>query len=259
MNSTMLEITGSFDLFPNKGRPPRVLDEIVEEEVANSIDLAKWALMEVIGGELPLREGAITFELASDTSALIHGRSFRRQDNRSGAVYRLDSDQVRRASGLLSKAIRLRPASRDLQQAFFYWGRSAVAELDRDQLLDAVIGLEDLLVPHSGDSRYRFKLHGTALLARFCSSVEECSAELNKLYDARSSAAHGNPGEGVVEAPKARRLLGNAIEALIELGETGVLNLASKVKVASQIEKLILQNSPIKLTPDSPTSDPTTR
>ena len=193
----------------------------------------------------------ITYDLlASDvpTPSPFISRSFRRQDSTGGVVYKLEDNQIVTLRSLLDKACRLRLGSRNLQQAFFYWVK-AFTELDRDQLLDAVIGLEGLLVPYPGESTYRFGLHGEALLARFADSPETCNKELKEVYGKRSSAAHGNPGEGLAEADKGRRFLGNAILAIMELHEAGVIQLSSRV--STQIEKLVLRSAPIP-DPSSP-------
>jgi hypothetical protein len=155
----------------------------------------------------------------------------------------LDSARVERVRDLLTRALRLRRGSGDLRQAFFHWGRSAVAELERDQLLDAVVGLEGLLVENAGENTYRFRLHGTALLARFAESAEACNAELKRVYGGRSKVAHGNSGRVHEEAPKALRLLGDAIIAIMDLAEAATLDLNRSV--AGQIEKLVLKSAPI--------------
>ena len=47
--------------------------------------------------------------------------------------------------------------------ALWRLGRACSADLPRDQLVEAVIGMESLLVPGPGESTYRFELHGTAV------------------------------------------------------------------------------------------------
>jgi len=244
--ATMLEIAGTYDPTARDGRGLITENDIAEEAIADKLDLAKWALMAVFGEGPAVKEGWITYELASDTMPLISDRSFLRQGFflrhfTGGGVYTLDSGRVERVRELLTRALRLRSKSRDLKHAFFYWGRSAVSELDRDQLLDAAVGLDDLLAKGGGDSSYRFRLHGTALLARFAESAEACYEELKEVYNARSSAAHGNPGGGHEAAPKARRLLGNAIVAIMDLAEAGTLDLSKGV--AKEIEKLVLKST----------------
>ncbi len=147
---------------------------------------------------------------------------------------------------MLEMAFCHRSNSEAVHQALFYWGRDALKDLERDQLLEAVIGLEGLIVPRGpGESTYRFKLHGTALLARFTDSAEACAKDLKTIYDKRSKAAHGVPGEGIVEAAKARSLLGHAILAVMEHGEAGTLDLASKDEIGLQIQRLILKKCPL--------------
>jgi len=196
--------------------------------------------MTALRQEVPLIEGTITYDLLGhDVPVPFSGRSFRRQDVTGGVGYELDENLIDRARCLVAKAMSLRPRSKCLDQAFFYWGRSALGELDRDRLLEAVIGLERLLVPGPGESTYRFGLHGAALLTRFGDSPKACNEELRSIYRKRSELAHGNPGERLIEAQRARRHLGDAILAIMDLIEAGKIR--ESENVATQIQALVLK------------------
>jgi len=241
-NVAMLEITGTYDPRPTKDGRPLSCADVIQEDIANKIDMIKWAIMMGTESVSPFLEHPITFEIPLSSQIL---PPFSRQERNEGGMFDLDGSKADEVKWLLSKASTMRQRSPDLRQVFFYWGRSALAKLDRDRLLDAVIGLEGLLVPNQGESRYRFSLHGTALLARFADSVEACNTELKNIYGKRSSLAHGNPGEGVAEASRALQLLGKAIEAILQLSDSGMLRLSEKV--APQIEKIVVRNSPIQV------------
>ena len=240
----VLEVLATYDPSLGRSTHPKPLQEIVKEDIADKVDLAKWSLMTALRQEVPLIEGTITYDLLGhDVPVPFSGRSFRRQDVTGGVGYERDENLIDRARCLVAKAMSLRPRSKYLDQAFFYWGRSALGELDRDRLLEAVIGLERLLVPGPGESTYRFGLHGAALLTRFGDSPEACNEDLRSIYRKRSELAHGNPGERLIEAQRARRHLGDAILAIMDLIEAGKIQ--ESENVATQIQALVLKGSPI--------------
>ena len=161
-NIGILEIAGSYDPATRKGQRHVIETEIVEKDIADRLDLAKWALASVtIHGE-SLKEGWIIYELADDTMPILLDRSFLRQGFTGGVVYEMDSGQVELVRDRLTRASPGVEVGRS-EARFLLLGQERVAKLARDQLLDAAMGLDWLLVKGGGDSRYRFKLHGTAL------------------------------------------------------------------------------------------------
>ena len=88
-NIGILEIAGSYDPATRKGEPDVIETEIVEKDIADRLDLAKWALASVtIHGE-SLKEGWIIYELADDTMPILLDRSFLRQGFTGGVVYEI--------------------------------------------------------------------------------------------------------------------------------------------------------------------------
>jgi len=109
--------------------------------------------------------------------------------------------------------------------------------------MESVIGLESLLVPNPGESRYRFGLHGAALLTKRPEESEEMAKTLRSIYSKRSTIVHGNRTDELHYANKALKLLGNSIESIINLFEVNILK--PENPLAKQIEGLVLRNSPL--------------
>jgi hypothetical protein len=106
----------------------------------------------------------------------------------------------------------------DLCQALWHFGRACVASLPRDILLESAIGLDSLLVPGGGDSRYRFCLHGAAILSTNTSEGEIHYKALHQIYELRSRAAHGGRVRDVEKvAPESRKKLAQAMRMIADL------------------------------------------
>ncbi|MCK4623526.1 MAG: hypothetical protein KAT62_15105 [Desulfuromonadales bacterium] len=242
----ILEIVSSFEISKlRKGAPPKNGADLIEEQIADTVDAIKWALSSACGTSCSFVEGTITYEhILGGQFVLTSPQFFRREDKNGGTVHRLTGERIEIAKGFIEKIVRYRDLSLDLKQALWHWGRSSLADLDRDALLESIIGLESLLVPGSGDSRYRFGLHGAALLCTPHDNLEERARDLKKLYDRRSRIAHGSRDAITSDANRGRRSLADAICAVIALLEAGVLE-PSEV-IAEQIESIILKKSPLR-------------
>ncbi len=241
MDVAVLEVVLAVDLtFPRLGVPGTGL-HYLEQQIADRIDLVKWALMATLDKSDSLIEGTVSYEHMLGGQLTPIGLNFFRREVQKdeGPVYKMTDDAARQAKSLIGQAIGLREKSPDLQQAFWYWGRSCLASIDRDVLLDAVIGLEGLLVPTAGEIRYRFGLHGAALLASCSDDAETMARELRKIYDKRSSAAHGRKEDRLEEASRARHYLGDVISAVITLIKGGMIDPSSRI--SEQIQTQVLR------------------
>src|SRR6185312_14951232 len=117
-----------------------------------------------------------------------------------------------------------------------------VAPLARDIVLDSVIGLEMVLVPGPGESRYRFSLHGATLL-RGKETGEHLFDTFQSLYTQRSGAAHGSSDADYERvAVDARRYLANAIRAVLALVDMGALSVR-KNNIGKAIEAYVLERA----------------
>jgi len=219
--------------------------QYLEQEIADRVDLVKWALMAAIDNSDSLIEGTITYEdMLGGQVTPIGFNFFRREVQKDeGTVYKMTDDAARHAKSLVGEAIGLCEKMPDLKQAFWYWGRSCLASIDRDVLLDAVIGLESLLVPNPGESRYRFCLHGAALLASCPDDAETMAKELRTIYDKRSSAAHGRKEDRLEQASRARQYLRDAISGVIGLINGGIIKPSPRKskEIPKEIERQVLR------------------
>lgn len=135
----------------------------------------------------------------------------------------LDEQLAQSTADWLVRIDSLGKATPDLKAILWFFGRSHLASAARDSLLDAAIGLESLLIPDPGESTYKFRLHGAALLSAVIQG--DLDDDLKGIYDLRSRAAHGTARDRDFErlAPRSRQMLAQAIAAAIQLFEGGEL------------------------------------
>lgn len=148
-----------------------------------------------------------------------------------------------------------RKQKQDIKQAIWHFGRACIAPLSRDVLLESVIGLERLLVPGGGDSRYRFALHGAAILFEKDESDQDLLDKdnsdqklfdrLKKLYDSRGPLAHGGTPSRKLDpdAQDARKFLATAIFRLCLLAQRGLLPSSTEDGVAKSVQDMILKST----------------
>lgn len=109
--------------------------------------------------------------------------------------------------------------------------------------MDAVIGLDSLLVPEGGEGRYRVALHGSALLT--CHQDPATTYEqLNELYKLRSSATHsaGSEDKKFKEmAPIARMCFAGVIYRIATLVNSRAIVLGSGETIPHAVERWIRQ------------------
>ncbi len=227
--------------------PPKTGIEALEEEITDTIAIVKWALSATNNHATPLIETTITYEdIIGGKLALIGTGEIQRGQRNVGTNYDLTSMDMDKASCLIKKARKLvakhSELSKDLKDSFWYWNRASLAALQRDALVEAVIGLENLVVGNTHELRYRFSLHGAALVSKPDDDVQAVFKDLRKIYDLRSSAVHGSTEEKDREARKAIKYLSKALLAVIELCDIKIFE--SNRKISDQIEERILKNSP---------------
>jgi hypothetical protein len=104
--------------------------------------------------------------------------------------------------------------------------------------------LERLLVSDGhGDLKYKFSLHGAAILLNEPTAFDE----LGEIYGLRSKAAHGSAGKNPADfarmAERARYLLARAIESIAELLNSGALTVPSKKPIGTGIASLVRQRA----------------
>jgi hypothetical protein len=200
--------------------------ETTVRAVTDALDLIKWALMTAADSTTAFMEAGVVLRSPSGWK----GPTIRRQDsivwNRPRHGFNIKPEYATRASELILRARKLMQWTSELAGILWFLGRAHNSATARDSLLEAAIGLESILVAHSGESTYKFRLHGSALLASAVNG--DVDAELKRIYELRSRAAHGTDREEEDYrrlAPRARYLLAKAIVATIELSEAGELDL----------------------------------
>jgi hypothetical protein len=245
MDIPLLEISITVnreDHHPPGGRA-RMFSETIEERLADALDVAKWSLMLGFQVNTPPQEATITYEDALGGTLPRGFGVFPRQGRSSGILYEFEEEKIAQCRAWFAMIQAARALNPSVRQALWYWGRSALHRLDRDILLDSVIGLENLLVPNPGQSTYRFGLHGAALLAASAEESIAIAKELRRLYGQRSRAAHGSPSERNDDAWTAFGHLSRAIAALAEMLYSSMIQSSPKADVAMQLEELVLRRA----------------
>lgn len=194
-----------------------------------ALDKTHWALMVACKKRSAVEEGPV---LITSISSFRGRRTLRRGSISNGTGYwpsgkitEENKDEVIRLFSVMNAAQQL--AGDELERALWHLGRACNILLDRDVLLESVIGLEHLLVPDPGESTYKMILHGNALLAP--SMGDAIGKEISQLYRLRSSAAHGGKSDErklKENAPRAREILASAIWAVVERVNDGRLDVA---------------------------------
>lgn len=211
----------------------------ISEITVREIDQLKWACLVATNSLQAFMECPI---IVTRPGGWKSDKCINRADGLGKQSYNLitlEDSHLTEISQLVSKFRKLTTTTSEIEFALWYFGRSCVTPLSRDALLDAVVGLEMILVPDAGESTYKFALHGSALLAGCLKeiatvlpgkveSVEGLEKELKGIYDLRSKAAHGAAKDKYKfedKAPIARYLLAKSIQSVIELEERGELKI----------------------------------
>jgi len=204
--------------------------------IGDKLDLLKWGLFtssnsKTVPSEGPClvldRRGNVIFKFRRDVS-----------DFHSSVA--LNEEQVGICRQLLKDFLESTKRSDGLQYALSHFGRSCLSNLNRDILLEAALGIDSLVSVRGGDSQYRFCLHGSAVLATI--GDKSTFKDLKKLYDLRSTAAHGVTTEVASEkAFDARSKLAKIIRAVTRLVLDG--KLADPTEgIAKAIEQYVIKH-----------------
>jgi hypothetical protein len=203
-------------------------DALAGTVVADILDRLKWATILVSGGVV-MEEGPVIVRTPSGgrIRTLRRGDTiFRTRSYQSPIFDDSTASQIRRE---LDDLQALAKQSSTAGETIWALGRACTAQLSRDVLLEAAIGLERLLLPRgAGESTYKFRLHGLAILRE--PSADVLDRELKEIYGLRSRAAHGsgkNDDTFDVLGPRARKLLALALQQAAALFKSGELDVAS--------------------------------
>lgn len=197
-------------------------------EIANAIDRTKWALSIACNRDFAVEEGPAVIRSADGQRCRTLRRDTAMHQGRRHDFEQLPltTDHGAGAATLLNVYRQALGSVPGLSKAMWLFGRSCTASLARDSLLDAVIGLDSLLVSGGGEGRYRVALHGTALLAD--GDSDKTYEHLQRMYDLRSRAAHSAASEDTKfeeMAPVARSYLARIVHAIARLSNSGAIAL----------------------------------
>lgn len=214
-------------------RPDR---QDLAEMVARKLDLLKWAISTAAEVDPPPGEGACLIRTRSGFTVGMFSRD--RDISRPVADASALKDEIVTS---MSEYLEVEQIYPDLGIALWYFGRSCTSNIDRDVLLEGAIGLDSLFSTGGGDSRYRFCLHGTAILTRHRISSGLYS-KLGAIYTARSGAAHGGPAPGKLGLlpTETRGLLAAALVSVVKMSKSG--ELASNCKsIPKAVEAYVIE------------------
>lgn len=193
----------------------------------------------------PLVEGPIVYRRFLGEKSSLSTASFERQARRSqhAPLYELTDEDIELTRKLVKHTPKVRRQSDAVDGALWHFGRSCLARLPRDQLFDAVIGLENLLV-HGHSSGYQLQLSGTAVMAATGDEAEALAEKLRDIWNSRGKVAHSSERD-VDLAKDARRLLARAVFSVMELIRDGELQPAQK-NIPEEIQHRILREVPFR-------------
>jgi hypothetical protein len=218
---TLIQVV--MDLPIHDGTQPAIPNSLPLERILSRLDLLKWAFMLDQAQDCPFGESIVAIENANS-------RTISAQHRQEGwpqyGSFDTTEAHLEAVKARLKRFAATAAKTDEVDRALWHFGRSCVSALPRDVLLEAAIGLELLLVPDPGDSNYKFSLHGSVLLSKVAASPQETSKLLGEIYKQRSRAAHGaKEADFKSLAARARMMLGQAIAAVIDLDQTGAIEL----------------------------------
>ena len=156
--TAVLEITATISMEQRKRGnlpkiPTKLPTEIISELIADRIDVVKLAISLAFDMDIPPKEGTIICEDIFGDYEFKKLLSFARErqgvDEFSSCNMTSDKEEIVRK--LVGDFLTIHNKSPDLKQAIWHWGRSSTSILPRDIVLEAVIGLERLLVQGGGN------------------------------------------------------------------------------------------------------------
>lgn len=225
--------------------------ENIEKEfelINNELDLIKLGIFLWRNQELPIEDRKWTIPIEEGTCILDNiGRDLNIPIHSRGRIFAIHGSLELNEKGLASLTSIIKTLyeqqkkGQDIMQAIWLFGRSCLAPLYRDVLLDSAIGLESLLVPGPSDSTYRFKLHGKIILGNNDERVDDFKI-LGDIYRGRSKAVHGEDNIVKVRelAFSSREYLATAILNVSLLCQKGLL---SPKEIAEGLQDLIMGKS----------------
>lgn len=112
---------------------------------------------------------------------------------------------------------------RVFRHSIWRFGRACTASLAQDRLVEAVIGMEALLLTGPGEARFRFGVLGTTMLQPPSDEARTLFRELQELYGLRSGSVHGQHRGNEEQSRRAVELLVDLIDRFLGMASRGLL------------------------------------
>lgn len=233
-------IFGDVAVKANFEAPLKQDDRNIAAAVLRRIDRFRLALTLLDPKNWKKGEGIVLILVSSRTGQRRVIRLVRLDHLDQWSPYRLDDQSVERLRRMLSEIGVAAEKLRELEGAVERFGRACSADLAPDKLLEAVVGLESLLVSGASEASYRFSINAATLLAGDNENVQELFPRYREMYNARSGLAHGEQRDLDYEllSGKAIVSLARAVGIISTLHGEGKLR--EEKSVAKSVEQLVL-------------------
>ncbi|BDZ68273.1 HEPN domain-containing protein [Methanobacterium ferruginis] len=225
------------------------------------LDLIKWMFMVLSNNPYPIREGTCILETYNPHKIDVVRRdtNFCTIPNNSNFIIKPEMrDKFRE---LIKDYYNTSNQFNDLKDALWFFGRACVDNLERDRLIDSVIGLEIILVQGHQQLGYQFRLHGATIFSTQWDNSkinlfegekelfwkkEELVKWFRELYSRRSSSVHGANNEySENDVLPALYALAVIIKGIVYLNKKGLLPEDNK-ELSKAVQNYIIMKSVLK-------------
>jgi len=217
-------------------------NEKIIKRVQEKLNIFRLSIALVKFDTFSIGEGLIFINIDDPFNSDEIKRLIRKQPN-SWSSLKLNIENAEKLIDKIKKINKWSRESNDLKRAIWRFGRACSAETYEDQLVESIIGMEGLVIPNSGEVRYRFSTNSTYLLQTVDHDPENLYKEMKKLYDMRSKAVHGESDQEIKEqSDKAIKYFIKCIDRIISLLENN--QISDENNIAESLQKKFYQNIP---------------
>jgi len=258
---TFIEIEHTFP----KDKYDGINDNDLKQYLFSIIDLIKWSIMVASKYPYPITEGTTIIQSTSFDQLNTINR-----DNNLCTIFvskiglKLDSNIAKETKRVFLDYLNIKNVFNDLDYALRFFGKACNDEFNRDKLIDAVTGLEVILLPETEQLGYQFRLHGATILYTQWNKSKLSSWEnkdelfwkeenlvnwFKKLYKERSNSVHGSTYEYTeIDVVPALYALAVIISGVIYLHNKKCLNTESS-KISEAVG-MYVRNKAVLRNPD---------
>ncbi len=213
--------------------------DIITDRITEKLNILKLALTLIQPNQWKNGEGIVLMSIQSPKAYRHTSRMLRRRTTQ-WAGFQADDEVLEQLRGHVEAIEQSVENSQELRSALWRFGRACSTDLPQDQLVEAVVGMESLLLPNAGESTYRFGLHGVVLLYSLADDGTQLYKQLQGLYRQRSAGVHGAGRRASIErdVDKAVVHFAHLIRKIMALHAEDKLPHADSI--AKSIERLVL-------------------